>query len=224
MVYTRPSLKHWVCKDSLPSKSSSVNTGGILEYCVLGPEKGDKCRCREKGLKTLSRWQTKALEIAAFVLHVEYCSWGGCSKSQRTSNDSKPFIFSNENRETRLFPCVAPGEVRAEDIVPDHAACRGRWGVCVLYRKGGPVPASCRVSAFLGFYWMLCSCQLPLPLLASSIITATFLTLLLLLSLLMLSFLSPVVFCLLFLASLLCPNPFEALPSFSVGNNSFPRF
>lgn len=131
MVYTRPSLKHWVCKDGLPSKSSSVNTGGILEYCVLGPEKGDKCRCREKGLKTLSRWQTKALEIAAFALHVEDCSCGGCSKSQRTSNDSKPFIFSNENRETRLFPCVAPGEVRAEDIVPDHAACRERWGVCV---------------------------------------------------------------------------------------------
>jgi len=103
MVYTRPSLKHWVCKDGLPSKSSSVNTGGILEYCVLGPEKGDKCRCREKGLKTLSRWQTKALEIAAFALHVEDCSWGGCSKSQRTSNDSKPFIFSNEIEKPGYF-------------------------------------------------------------------------------------------------------------------------
>lgn len=65
----------------------------------------------------------------------------------------------------------------------------------VLYRKGGPVPASCLASAFLGFYWMFCSCQLPLPLLVSSVIIATFLTFLLLLSLLILSFLSPVIFC-----------------------------
>ena len=91
---------------------------------------------QRKGLTTLSRGPTKALEITTFALHVEDCSWGGCSKSQRTSNDSKPFIFSNENRETRLFPCVAPGEVRAEDIVPVPCCLQGALrSMCALQKR-----------------------------------------------------------------------------------------
>lgn len=125
--------------------------------------------------------------------------------------------------------------VRAEDILPApcclQGALRSVWSTEMedLYQ----LPAWSQhflvfwffcFFSFLGFYWMFCSCQLPLPLLVSSVITATFLTFLLLLSLLFLSFLSPVIFWFLFLASWLCPNLFKVLPSFSLGNNSFPRF
>lgn len=179
---------------------------------------------QRKGLTTLSRGPTKALEITTFALHVEDVP-GEVVPSPRGQVMIVNLLFS-------LMKIEKPGYFHVwhlerwerKTLCLYHAACRGRWGVCVLYRKGGPVPASCRVSAFLGFYWMICSCQLPLLLVVSSVITATFLTFLLLVSLLMLSFLSPVVFCFLFLASLLCPNPFEVLPSFSLGNNSFPRF
>lgn len=104
----------------------------------------------------ISVWRpTKVLEIAPFALNVEDCAWGGCSKSQRQSNDNKPFIFSNENRETGLLPCVAPGEGESRRHFTGTMLPAGGAEECVVYRNGGPVPASRLVSAFLGFFVFL---------------------------------------------------------------------
>lgn len=128
MVYTRPSLMHWVCKDGLPSESSSANTGGTLEYCLKTRVRREVQK-QKKGTYN-SRGPEKVLQIAAFVLNVEDGVWKGCSKSQRTSNNSKPFIFSNENRETAISLSVTWRGWAQRSYYWHHAVCRRRWGGC----------------------------------------------------------------------------------------------
>lgn len=84
-----------------------------------------------------SRGPEKVLQIAAFVLNVEDGVWKGCSKSQRTSNNSKPFIFSNENRETRLFPCLSPGEGGHRGHITGTMLSAGGAEEGAVHRDGG---------------------------------------------------------------------------------------
>lgn len=78
---------------------------------------------REGPLTTLPRRQN-ALQRAAFVLNAEDgVSWGRgqSTKSQKTSNNSQPFIFSEEIEKQGHFHVAAEGHTTRPG-----AACRGR--------------------------------------------------------------------------------------------------